>query len=535
MLYPIKYESNIKIKDIPLQWIPRFEFYYPDLPQFPTVYVHLIKNKKRIYGFPVSSSIKINKEGTCDVDILFLSNEDLEKNDTLKKEVQNELEERFGVRNKIGLKDLISYCNGDKKYEDFFKELWKYVSKVFGDYIPYGKFYEEIYSIVRFVSAWQPKTGRQSEMRMLYNFLSIFGESIEVKGKWSFMEFFLIPTYDDFLNKNFSDFPEFNKLYLAMKKIWDLLFIKKIQLDDFTISSLNGAWPQDKDAFINKVTIPLFRANKINIEDRLAIERLVDAFNRHSWRAAFFIWSVMSIYNKDYKIWDKDFFIKFYENKNGVGISEKVVACFLQQGFKNDEVIPIDTWVQSFYELALGIPERKNFFNSFSKLGRIERVIWLSSQANKTNNKTFFDLLWCTRFGETGNNELRGANPISCYECKLREKCPSYSNIKNKDVLIIDKSKVILKELKTSKGNIIGMIIDSPTVIAKANSSGCYFICITEDKVPKKIFINKGSNWKLIDEFSGFLLNTQKIKKDIDILSVEKLISSLPLFFKECP
>ena len=94
----------------------------------------------------------------------------------------------------------------------FFDELWRYVSQSYGRYLPYGRFYEEIFSIVRFVSAWQPKTGRQSEMRMLYNFLSIFGEEIPVRGKWDYLQFFLIPSYVDTVDRNFSEFPKFDIL-----------------------------------------------------------------------------------------------------------------------------------------------------------------------------------------------------------------------------------------------------------------------------------------------------------------------------------
>ncbi|KHO50450.1 MAG: hypothetical protein QT05_C0051G0037 [archaeon GW2011_AR13] len=45
MLGPLRYET--KIKDVPLQWMFRFELYYPDLPQFPITYVHKIFRTKR--------------------------------------------------------------------------------------------------------------------------------------------------------------------------------------------------------------------------------------------------------------------------------------------------------------------------------------------------------------------------------------------------------------------------------------------------------------------------------------------------------
>lgn len=532
-LEPIQYESKIKFENIPLQWISRFETFYPDLPQYPITYINLKEGEKRVYGFIVSFSFNVKSEKTCDVEVLITTNKNLDKDEELKKIVAKEVAGRIGLSDKIDLNEILKCCNGNKEYESFFKELWKYISQIFGEEIPYGKFYEEIYSMVRFVSAWQPKTGRQSEMRMLYNFMSIFGEKVEIKGKWNFLEFFLLPTYADVKNKDFDLFPQFKILHESMEKIWKLYFKQKYDLEDMTVHFMKSSWPQDKDTFIKKITYPLYKNKKISADEKQAIDRLVDAFNRHSWRAAFFIWSIMSIQDKDYYNWNKDFFVKFYLEKHlGVGISPKVIACFLQQGFKNEEVIPVDTWIDAFYNLALGIETKEEFFNAFSKMGKLERAIWLSSQAKKTNIKTFFDLMWCVRYGDTGNNELRGPNPISCYECKLRDKCPSYHKISEKKVLLFDNSKVKLKELKTGSGNIKGKIINSPKIIAKAEHGGCYFICLTEDNIPKKIFMKTGKFWKLKDEFSGYLLHTQKVKKTDTIVKVNDLIEDLPTLFR---
>jgi len=358
-------------------------------------------------------------------------------------------------------------------------------------------------------------------MRMLYNFLSIYGESVEVQGKWDHMTFFLIPTYDDIKNKDFSEFSSFKALFTAMSKIWNLYFTEKTSISGTTIRSMRKSWPQSKDKFIEEVSYPLYAAGKLSVDERNDLERLVDAFNRLSWRAAFFIWSIMSIFEKDYRSWDKDFFTRFYINKQGVGVSEKVVACFLQQGFGNEDVIPIDTWVEAFYQHVLSISKQEDFFTKFSKLGKLERSIWLSSQANKTNIKAFFDLMWCTRYGDTGNNQLRGPNPIACYECKLRSKCMGYKNIRNRNVLIRDKTKIAVDD-KSIKSN---------AVLIEVRSNNCLYVCLTEDKVPKKIFRLIGSKLTLVDEFSGYLLTTQKVKSDDTIITVGGLVDNLPPFF----
>ena len=516
VLEELKYECKIKLTGIPIQWLSKFELYYPDLPQFPIVYVHTIKNGTRIYGFPLSLSSEIVDDKTCNMEYVFISNVNAESDQRLKTVIKKELEERFGLSDKVGLNDVLSSCKGNKANEAFFRDLWTYVSKMSGDYVPYGKFYEEVYSIIRFVSAWQPKTGRQSEMRMLYNFLSIFGERIEIRGKWDYLEFYLLPTYDE-ISGSFNDFPKFKSLMAAIKKVWNTSFTESQSYGGKRFMFMPNSWPQDKDTFINEVTRPMLRSGKIDIHDQFNIERLVDAFNRHSWRAAFFIWSIMTGITNDYRSWDKALFEEFYLNKKGVGASPKVVACFLQQGFKNYQVIPVDTWIQSFYEFALGIDSMKAFFASFSNLGKLERIIWMVSQMKKTNMAEFFDTLWCIRYGVTGNSELRGPNPIGCYECKLKQSCPGYSTIKNTDVMLVECN---------------GRKPPMMDLFKKAEVQKCVFICLTEDFVPKKAFSKRGRDWKLIDEFSGYILKDQRMPKKYagNSVKVDEFIKSLPEF-----
>ena len=156
-----------------------------------------------------------------------------------------------------------------------------------------------------------------------------------------------------------------------------------------------------------------YTSGKLTEEDKYYAEMLVDAFNRHPWRAAYFISAFLTIEYSDYKTWNKQFFKDFYESGSKLkGYSEKVIACFLQQGFGNEEVIPIDTWIETFYQFPLGITSRSQFYDDFLMLGKLERVIWLASQSNKTNMKNFFDILWCQRYGTIGNGELRGVNPL---------------------------------------------------------------------------------------------------------------------------
>lgn len=490
-MFQAKEIVDIVIDGIPVQWIPKIEVYYPDLPQFPIMYIHKYIGDNRLIAFPVTSSYDVNGD-VCSATFRVLCNI---SNDTAKSVIKAEIEERIGLSDKITKDVAISCCNGNKDYENFISDLWSFSEKSYGKSIPYGQFYEEIYSIARFVAAWQPKTGRQSEMRMLYNFMSAFGEPVELPEEWSHLECYLIPNVNDVMSKNFNDFSEFQILNSAMEKTYNNQFSKEVVLRGEIFKVLSCAWKQNKDNFINNVSEPLYSAGVLNENERFMLERLVDAFNRHAWRAAFYISAYMNV-EKDYSNWSKDFFTDFYSNGSKFkGYSEKVMACFLQQGFKNPEVIPIDTWIETFYQYSLGISTKEEFYDSFSHLGKLERLIWLASQANKTNMRTFFDLLWCQRYGTIGNEKLRGINPIACCECELKNTCVGLKNKSSNTILLCKENQYTLND------NVLTLNNDP-------NYSQAEYICALESSVPKKVFVKtyekkaKIYKYVLIDEFS---------------------------------
>ena len=508
------YESMIRLDDFPVQWIESFQLYHPDLPHFPIVYVHLKKGGRRIFGCPVSVNFEMEDGPKCHAEVTFISNEDLEGQPDLKSAVRNELMERFGLTNRVTLGDVIQSCNGNQQYEGFFRELWKRVETVSGDSIPFGRFYEELFSIVRFVSAWNPKTGRQSEMRMLYNFMSIFGEKAEIEGKWGYLEFYLLPTYKELTGTDLSDFPKFRELVGAIMKIQPEFFNSTESVDGRSLLGMEKGWGKNKDEFMENVTNRLLDNNTISSAEKQVLDRLVDAFNRHPGRASYFVWSVLNSFLNDYTLWDRNLFIAFYlnqESKMEKGVSEKVVACYLQQGFGNPDAIPIDTWVGAFHTFPLGL-DRKGFLEGFSNPAKLERVIWLASQMKKTNLLPFFDILWCIRFGTNGNTYLRGANPIACYECSLREVCPGYSKISD--------SKVFITESFNE---------------AEGPPSDCKFVCETENGIPKKSYVLEGKRnrkWILTDEFSGYIIDGNFVPPGMmeSAVRVEDMIRALGPF-----
>ena len=161
MLDAISYSSQIKIEDIPPQWLSKIELYSSELLNFPLIYIHKIVDGRRIYGFPVAIiREEFNQNALLDITFEFLSNIDINADENLKSFIKQELEERIGAKDKISKDDILAMCRSDIEYKNFFSALWVSIEQVYGKYIPYGKFFEEMYSIVRFVAAFQPKTGK---------------------------------------------------------------------------------------------------------------------------------------------------------------------------------------------------------------------------------------------------------------------------------------------------------------------------------------------------------------------------------------
>ena len=299
-----------------------------------------------------------------------------------------------------------------------------------------------------------------------------------------------------------------------MTQLFRLDFTNSVTIGGTTFNVMPKAWKQNKDDFIINVSGKYYSTGIISEEDKYFAEILVDAFNRHAWRAAYFISAFLNIEQTDYRTWSKAFFKDFYNSGNKLkGYSEKVMACFLQQGFAKDEIIPIDTWIETFYLFPLGIETRSDFYDDFDMLGKLERVIWLASQSNKTNMKNFFNILWCQRYGTIGNGELRGVNPLACSLCKLSHTCVGLSKKLSDNVLI--SNTLTPNDFET---------------LPKPKMDDVSFICLLESDIPKKVYRKFRDSWYLTDEFSGYLMTSNNsfpasiVAKEI--ITVEEFINN---------
>ncbi|MBD3948899.1 hypothetical protein I4Q36_04920 [Tuanshanicoccus lijuaniae] len=119
-MFLLNNEIKIKIEYLPIQWIPKIELFYPDLPQFPIIYINSFNNNERILAFPVTVSYEIFDD-YCDATFLLLLNQPQQ---SLNLDfIKHELENRIGVSDKISVQDMIDCCNGHTDYESFIKDL----------------------------------------------------------------------------------------------------------------------------------------------------------------------------------------------------------------------------------------------------------------------------------------------------------------------------------------------------------------------------------------------------------------------------
>jgi hypothetical protein len=93
----------------------------------------------------------------------------------------------------------------------------------------------------------------------------------------------------------------------------------------------------------------------------------------------------------------------------------------------------------------LNMNDMESLYTKIGHLDKLEKLIWVSSMGNKTNKTEFVDILWCQRYGtdKLGKGPCRGANPLSCSLCSIREHCVGYSTISNQMVIVSDDENIV--------------------------------------------------------------------------------------------
>lgn len=534
-MFTLNYLHKIIITDVPLQWMTRIELFSSDLEQFPLMYVHLLPdredivsignynpdNKQRIFGFVFKanwSALKAN--GLCDIVIEFVCNIPQNHHPIYDILITNELSHRIGLADKVSYDDLTHICTHSPQSLPLLQKIWRdKIEIVYGKYIPHGRIFDEMYGIVRFsASGNAPRLGKTSEYRMLYWYMVDLGEKVSYGGNVShldFLEFYVLPTYDELMQENFTYFSNFSNFYTSTKRFWQLEYTNSFSIAGHNFKfAPHSALPKGATAF--EARYPSMLGT-----DYDNISRLRQIFNRMPLRLYGYIWNLMTPVTTDYRLAfsNRDTFKELYrDHSSKKGSSPKVIACFLQQAF-GIEAFPIDTWVKTFIYYPLGMSPKdngksdpskllqNNLYSNYERLDKLEKLIWASSMGNKTNKTEFLDILWCQRYGtdQAGKGSCRGANPLSCSNCILTNECLSYQAIKNEDIYISDNKALLESNMR---------------------SSNLFFGVYTDNGIPRQVYVLQGGKFIERDTHSGLDISTSTIVHN-GTLTVDNFISLL--------
>ncbi len=541
-MFELDYNHTIIINDVPLQWMTRLELFTPDLEQFPLMYIHKLinqenslsaignynpTNKQRIFGFVLSTNWgNIKPNGLCDVEIIFLCN--IPQNFCINYDnlIKNEISNRIGFADKVSRDDLAIICENFPQVLSLLQKIWDdKINVIYGDYIPHGRLFEEVYGIVRFsASGNAPKLGKISEFRMLYWYMKDIGERITFGQNltpFKFLEFYLLPTYEELLNTNFVFFDNFNEYFTATNNFWNSEYISTFHINNSTFNFAPENTETNKYLPISANDFESKFPNILTPNEYDKISNLRQIFNRMPGRLYGYIWNIMTPTTVDFynAFAQRDLFKEFYRDYSSKkGLSTKVIACFLQQAF-GLEAFPIDTWVKTFIYYPLGMntldngksevsmDTQNNLYLNFNRLDKLEKLIWASSMGNKTNKTEFVDILWCQRYGTDAGSKgpCRGANPLSCANCSLRNECLSYQNIQNMNIIVNDN----LNELKLQMVN-----------------NQAFFGILLENNTPRKVYTLKRNDIELRDSHSGLTLSSNIVIQN-SIYTIDDFINLL--------
>lgn len=66
-------EDTLTIDGFPFRWVPLPNFFDPELPGFPLYRVHFFLDGRRIFGIPVTCSLRQQSGENCELEIHVLS------------------------------------------------------------------------------------------------------------------------------------------------------------------------------------------------------------------------------------------------------------------------------------------------------------------------------------------------------------------------------------------------------------------------------------------------------------------------------
>jgi hypothetical protein len=447
----LAYRYTFSLDSFPSQWLPLIHLYDPDLPLFPIYYFHaLLDSTKsnpnetdRVFGYVE----KLNLDDAGNVTVGIIVNKDLKDpgNIAYGRLAINEVKERLGINNPVTIDDVRNAFTGTLSGSNIVLiEIWKrVVSSAYGDMLPFGRLWDEVLGLARFVSSWNPPNGRKGEFIQTHYFASKFGVRINTDKAVHRIDFFLLPTIHELLDQEnqLTLFPRFSELLQVARQV-QKQFCSTITTSGLTLSKFNNPY---KGRFTSERMQQLISQLSIPQTLREAAIECFNAFDKGNQRPMIFFMMLDDL--RQHRLRPASLNAaqcgSIYDGLSRSYQAPKVIAIYAQQSFSNESAVPIDTWVKTFLKWPLNMfPKRRTkqpylkLFEQSQRLGKVERLIWVTAQARKVHSSACNDALWCLKYGSPGAKESRGANPFACNIClvSIRRVCPAYAEIRGESV-----------------------------------------------------------------------------------------------------
>ena len=333
---------EIAIENFPSEWLPLTYLYDPDLPLFPIQYFHILDPKlakghrpgerDRLFGF--IHHINLHES---DLSVTVIINKDVNLAGNAQYiEPLKQGESRLGLGDPVTLSDIrspfsASLANSNKIVE----ELWyKVIDGSFGKSLPFGKMWDPVYGLVRFIASWNSAGGRKGELIQTHSFLSGFGVKIQT-GNNIHVDFYLLPTFEELSDKNnpLNIFPRFADLAnasedFAIKYCETKSSRFRHQFSSFSLSKTN-AGSKLKTSVILKII------EDANQKSKRALFDNYSAFDRGPQRS---IISLMMFNDLRNQLWNPATFTpavcgEMYAQLKGTYQTPKVIQLYAQQCF----------------------------------------------------------------------------------------------------------------------------------------------------------------------------------------------------------
>jgi len=455
----LSFRYDITLDDFTERWLPLIHLYDPDLPLFPIYYFHVLPDDldegyrptdiDRAFGYVEKINLYENK-----LIVSIVTNKDLDwaSNQRFIGPVINEIRERFGINNPVASNDINNVFSGDlARSNNILVEMWqRVVANAYGNLLPFGRLWDEVFGLVRFVASWNSQGGRKGELIQSHYFVSKFGEKIQVAGNIPAVDYYLLPTIKEItdVNNPLNHFPKFSCL-IEISKRFQNNYCETIDIGA-GISLSKFVNPYSGSLNTEKI-LSILNGSNIPFSLRSFAFECFNSFGKGPQRTIIFLLMLYDLVNGRLSpgVLTSSQCGSIYDSlkRTSTYQSPKVIEIYSQQSFGNPSAMPIDTWISSFFFWPLCIfpvdRMRNKFeyiFTNSNNLGKVERLLWVTAQARKVHSSACNDSFWCLKIGSSKNNRdelnikelARGANPLACNIClsSIRSCCPAYNEIK---------------------------------------------------------------------------------------------------------